>query len=1571
VAARKDTSRDQVPVVVGIGASAGGLEALKRLLPGLPADAGAGYVVVQHLDPRHPSLLAELLKPASAMPVLLAEDEMPLAPGRIYIAPPGTDIGLEGGRFRLLPRTASPGPAPSVDVFLASLARACGERAVAVILSGAGFDGVQGLRAIKSAGGVTMAQAEDSARFDGMPGAAIKDGHVDRVLPPEAIGPEIAAIIRLLGQPAVSAEHSAEALGLERILKAVRRVTNLDFAPYKPSTLCRRVQRRMALAQCRSPEEYLAYLQRDPAEAERLADDFLISVTEFFRDPEAFAALDPLLEALVRERGPGGVLRVWVPGAATGEEAYSLAILLAEICGRTGVAPRVQIFATDLDAEAVALARRGVYAPAAMAGVVEERRRRWFRVTAGGYQVQDVIRDLIVFSRHDLLSDPPFQHLDLISCRNVLIYLGGEAQHELVPLFHNLLSPGGLLFMGISESLGQYGEYFELAERGAKIFRRRENVRPRRPALRRARAAMIQNQDWPQPGRPKASPLEALRRELATAFAPAGVLVDEQLEILAVHGDVSPYLRLAQGEPGLGILTFADGRLRVELRTLIRKALRKGTAVSGGLLKAGSAEVPAFRVMVRPVSFEPGGEPLGLVAFVPEPGAAQTQRAPAEGEPDPQLVELERELTETQSRLETAVGELETANEELMSLNEELQSANEELQSANEELESANEELQSANEELTTVNDELTEKSAALASALADVENILHQVGLPLIIVDEKLNITRATPQAKELFGLQPGASVQPVTEVPRLAGLSGVLGRLAALAGGLALTHEEEVRLGGRLYLLRLTPYLKRSGEPLGAMLLFFDRTEAARSAMSMGAVTDISRLFLQGLPREEIYRRLTGILAERFACDKVFIGFFDEAGRDLVLAGALGLDEDGQIPWRIPLAGTIHQLVLTRSRPALDKGGPDCPFDHGHLGRVAPRTVVCAPIPGSGETVGTLTVAYDQTPPLDVDLAEPLAVIAIHLGQEIARSRAMRALSEHKAELERRVAARTAELAEKNARLSCEIEERRAAELALAESSAAERERARQLAAILEFVPAAVWIAHDPDCSRISGSRASYELLRLPYGSHPYEPAPGAPAMAFRMVKDGRELPLSELPLRRAARGEDLRGFEEDVVFADGEVRHLVANAVPLRGAGGELAGAVAAFMDITERRRMEEELRAAKSAAEAANLAKNQFLANMSHELRTPLAGINGMTQLILSRTGDSESRTYLAHVLDAARALGEIIEDLLDISRIESGAMTLKPTVFALRPFLEQLLAVHQLSAERKGLGLHLDSDPDLPESVEADAGRLGQILRNLLSNAVKYTDRGSVGLRVRPAGPAGRPAMVAFAVADTGVGIPEDKLGAVFQTFYQVENVLTKEHQGVGLGLAISRHLAQLLGGDIEVESRPGQGSVFTVCLPLAPVADPEEVQKPAQATYSPLGGLGAVRPPRRVLVVEDNRLNRLFMERILVKAGHLPATAVDGPDALGQVRAREFDLVLMDIQMPVMDGLETLARLRELPGPSGRVPVVALTAYAGDEDRQRFLEAGMAAVLVKPVDLEELAGVLSRFGPVAADARSN
>ena len=1381
-------------LVIGIGASAGGLEAFTQLLRRLPVDAGLAYVLVQHLDPAHGSILAELLARATAIPVVQAVDGQPIERDHAYVIPPGSDMTLAEGHLKLVPRDKSSGSARSVDLFFRSVADVYGSNAIGVVLSGTGSDGAEGIAAIKAAGGVTFAQDPLSAGQDGMPRAAAATGCVDFVLPPA----EIAAQLERIGRNQSVHRSDADAPGppsdpLAPIFELVRERTGVDFAQYKLGTIQRRILRRMVLRNAAALPDYVELLQADAAEVDALYGDLLISVTRFFRQPELFALLsDKVFPEMVDRRDPGGSIRVWVPGCATGQEAYSIAIALVESLGSAPTATPIQVFATDLSKAAIAIARAGLYPQTIEPDLTPERLRRFFVKEAHGYRVAKAIRELCIFAPQNLTSDPPFSQLDLISCRNVLIYLQPAFHERIFALFHYALKPGGVLVLGNSESVDRADTLFSPIDKKLRVYARRTTLgHPHHfdfppPSASRVRTGPVEL------GSPRPRSAQEVQRAadhiVLARYAPTGVVIDDHLQVVQFRGHTGAYLEPAAGAATFDLMGMVRQELRAELRAAIQEAGEAGKIVrkAGVLIQAEpitrfvDLEVIPFKVISSAAQFF-------VVLFEDVERAAGRRghqprlRRRGEVRPDAPLGReggsggMAQELDAAKRRLQEIVEEHGFAVGELQVANEEVQSTNEELQSTNEELGTAKEELQSANEELATLNDELRSRNVDLGALNDDLTNLLTSMHVPAVIVGTDLRIRRFTAGAERLMNIGPadvGRRIGDLHSNLDVAELESLIQDVVESDN----VREREVReTGARWYSMLVRPYRAADDTVTGAVIVFQDIDQRKHHAEQLDEARRYADAIVESV-REPLLVLDPELRVQR--ANRAFYEMFQTTASD---TEARSLFELGDGQWDIPPLHILQDELVPND---ILFGGVE--FEHAFpsIGR---RVVLLSGrqiIFDDGRAPLMLLAIEDITARRDFErrgrfLTEAAAVFAASVGYDATIDAIGAVAVPAFADL------CTVDLSEPDGTmLRTRVITRGPASAGLPEAP----------------VRNAV-IVPEPIISTVFETGESILLEEV------------LPSYLDSGAWDGDDLPqlrafdpgsLIVVPLRA---GTHLLG-----VITLASTRYAAARRFDRDdlAVAEEFARRAALAL---ERAAHYRDMAAARRAAEAANRVKGEFLATMSHELRTPLNAILGYVQLLeleISGKVSEAQRDYLRRIASSQQHLLGLIEDVLQFAKIEAGHIDINLAEISVNDVLSEAAALALPQMQRKDLQ-YIYRPCDDSVCVRADRARVRQVVLNLLSNAMKFTGAGGqITVECEPSD-----VDVVIRVTDTGIGIPADKLELVFEPFVQLDSKLTRKADGTGLGLAISRSFAREMGGDLMVASVVGAGSVMSFRLPRA------------------------------------------------------------------------------------------------------------------------------------------------------------
>ncbi len=949
--------------VVGIGASAGGLEALTSFFEAMPVDSGLAFVVIQHLSPDYKSLMVELLSKHTEMRVVRAEDGLLVESDTIYLLPPKRNLSMRDGCLVLHEQLGrQQGINLPIDIFFRSLSEDIGERAVAIILSGTGSDGMRGVRSIKEMGGTVLVQDEASAKFDGMPRSAISTGLVDIVAPP---GQMPDRLLTYLDEPrygeASAREESGCADSLARVFEVLRQATGLDFTHYKPSTVNRRLDRRMRINHAESIDEYVRLLKSSPRETTALYRELLIGVTNFFRDDEAFSVLArTVIPDLIEAAGPDGPIRAWVVGCSTGEEAYSLAMLFAEHLERTQTSRDVKIFATDVDRDAVEYAGVGVYPESIAADLPPERLRRFFIRRGETYHVVRQVREMVVFAPHNIVRDPPFTRIDLVSCRNLLIYFQQALQTKVLGLMSYALRPGGVLFLGSSETVGEMGTQFDVLDAKWRLYRNRSSGPPavlevggertdaRSHQVLRSRLAA---------GMPlRAEHSEHLEAQLldvlAERYVPAGVAVDEELRPFHVFGDVSRYLTIPAGKASFNLVKLARQELSVILSSAIATARKDDREVVYRDVRLAGSDAEPITVRVRPVVRRHGHGQMLIVLF--EPGEVlsgaverdeETTTVHLSSETRQRIADLERELQFTRENLQATIEELETSNEELQATNEELLASNEELQSTNEE-------LQSVNEELYTVNAEYQTKIQELAELNNDMDNLLTSSEVASIFLDRELCIRRFTPAAAGVVRLMEHDVGRPLDHLSiEIEQVDLVAEARSVLAGGGPAEREGQHRDGRRL-LIRLLPYRTRTDAVDGAVISFIDVTRVRSTILELERLATL----VQGSADAIITKDLDGVISSWNRGAEQLYGFSAEeaVGRSIgMLFDSDRRDELDALMAQVRRGEAVDDLLTQR---------------RSREGRMVDVRVSISPIHSAdGTVVGSTVIARETRQPSD----------------------------------------------------------------------------------------------------------------------------------------------------------------------------------------------------------------------------------------------------------------------------------------------------------------------------------------------------------------------------------------------------------------------------------------------------------------------------------------------------------------------------------------------------------------------------------------------------------------------------
>lgn len=1598
-------------IVVAFGASAGGLQSLRPIIRGLRRSGRAAYVVAHHLSPSVPSGLMELLADDTELTVVHATNGEQLLADHVYVCPPGCHIEIVGNTLSLFPRDESSFVSPSVDRLFRSLAESHDDRAVGVILSGSGQDGARGAVAIHATGGTVIVQLPEEAMQPGMPEATIHAGAAELIGSCDQIVNWLNHIEKLKEEQRPDVTDSS-ARTFAELFRLVAEATNIDLEQYKENTLRRQSIRRYRSLGMSSPEQFLSHVQAHPEELQLLQQSFMISVSSFFRDPEAFDALEQALRPLITGKQPGESIRIWVPGCATGEEPYSIAILLAELLGDRLGGFEINIFATDIDQGALDIARSGVYSTEALATLSENRRQRWFTPEGNGWRIEKTIRDFCVFSVHDVIVHPPFIKMDLVSCRNLLIYFKPEQQVSLIQTFHYGLNPDGLLLLGRSESAGFNSPLFETVDGTQKIYRRRSGMASRpfrfgrlttpgqsiRPPLPKANMAAHRQ-----------SMLGAALSTIASAYAPPGVLVNASFEPLHFFGSSRRYFSLPDDHADFSVFALCLPDLRNELKAIGYRLVQENlTCLEGVPIEISvGGEVIRVKPVLRRVTPTPDSRESTFLFSFEETlldHAVQPASAISEAERSTRdNVRLRQELADTREHLQAVIEEFEASNEELQTLNEEIQSSSEELQASNEE-------LQSSNEELTTLNDELRIKSQEAAQLTTTLGNIQNSIRTCLVVVDREGHITRYNSLATRIFGLVPSDVGQGLYGIPCHLPLPDLRVQVdKVITSGNSLV--ERIYQGDFQFLMQIDPYRNESGQNDGAVLTFADISELHRAEVAkegsevrfrhvweaclegllvvdsdgrivmanpaLHAMFGYAAGELIGQPLEIL---LPAPLRKHHASLRSAFAATAEARQMLPMRDLFGLRKDGSKFFvEVSLSGmpsdggryvmaTVADITTRKEAEIafrLSKQRLSLALDAAHAGswewildsnqnvwsdeiwnlygldreKVLPsyETWQDSIDPRDRSRVlATIDDAVDRAAEFEVDWR----VACPGGGTRWLLSRG------------RPVLDATGKPTSYNG-IVLDISERKAAEEQRQQSAFVEREL-NILQEVLETTLAGYWdwnIAEDsaylsPTLKRMFGY-ADDEIPNSPLSLQTLLFAEDLPGI--REAYDRHVASHGEEPYYNEVRYHHKDGSTIWVISA-GRVVQWAPNGDPLRMVG--------CHFNVTLLHHRVDELAEATARADSANRAKSAFLANMSHETRTPLNGIIGLSH-ILRRSGISPQQEKLLGKIDlSAQHLLAVINDILDLSKIEAEKLELQVTDFDLGEIAGNIASMVQERVSAKGLKLTVDCTR-ISHPLRGDAKRFTQAMLNLVSNAVKFTDSGSVTVVISALEQRTDRILIRVEVRDTGIGIPPEVMARLFSAFEQGDKTTTRKYGGTGLGLAITKRLAELMGGEAGATSEVGVGSTFWFSAWLEIATGPLARLSNIAADSAEARLLSEFRGTH-VLLVEDEPINLDVAATFLKDAGLIPTMAVDGAQAVEFARHEHFSLVLMDMQMPILDGLGATQQIRRLPGWQS-IPIIALSANAFADDRASCLAAGMNDFVSKPFDPEEFFKTLLRW----------
>lgn len=1345
--------------LIGIGASAGGLEAIHKLFDHFPGNSSFSFVIIQHLSPDHKSLMAELLSKHTSMQVREAEDNTFTRPNCVYVLPSGKQLSLQNGRLRLTEKPRNREPNFAVDTFFESLAIDRGPNAIGIVLSGTGTDGSKGVRAIKQAGGLVVVQDPESAKFDGMPRSAIDTGEVDFVLPPDQIPHEIieytrrTPLVKSIIQNGKQQEQLDEEAVLKEILDLVCSHTQVDFTHYKKPTLNRRIQKRMQTLKLNSLQEYLDYLHANPAEIKILCQEFFINVTSFFRDPEAFHQLEKkVIPDILKSKEEGEPIKVWIAACSTGEEAYTLAILFQEASHKLGRPLDVKLFATDVDQQALQKASKGAYpANTIRKQVSEARLQRFFQKTGNKYVVSDEIRKMVIFAQHDLQKDPPFSKIDLITCRNMLIYLNPSLQYKVLSLFPYALNMGGYLMLGPSEHIGDMQEYFEEENRKWNIFRKVKD----RSSLQRSYGVTdyhTNSMQQSQASQFKTTQLnrynEAFMDALAEDFKVTALYVDTNYQLLHGIGDINRFLKFPDKRLHFNLIKMVPEELAVVLSVSIRKAIKTKRSVVGRqvAVKFGKKE-RLIHTSVRPVTLEKGQPPLILVLLQemgevsPQPRLSETPHL-SDADYYQQLTTLETELRETRESLQMTVQDLSTANEEL-------QSSNEELMSSNEELQSSNEEMQSLNEELHTVNSEHQLKIKELQELNEDLDNYFRSSNVGQLFVDHSLEVRKYTPSVEQIVNIIGGDIGRPVYHLSHSLKYARLFDDIRQVNNTSQEIEQEVETENGRYYLMRIIPYLKRDGNKDGVVISFVDVTTLKTLSSVVQGVLDSSLNSIMAMQavrdNKEQIKDFNWTLLNKKAEEML-----GESSANLmqgsVTATIPHLRDTGLFRKFCQVVETgkplhIEQLLILNEQKAW--------YEIAAVKMGTGIAVTMANINDKKRSEDQTLAAYEELKKAE----ENLTVL--------------------NNQLERLVEDRTRELAESE-------------------------ERFRLVAMATNDV---VW-DWNLAANEIWWSDGLYKML----GFDEQEISGGLEGWFSKLHPDDRK--EVERSVNDAINnGRKQWNAEYRIQHKEGSYTYVSNRAYILYNEYQMPYRMIGSFIDLSDLKLAQDELQQTNEHLMRVIDDLDTFVYTASHDLKSPIANIEGLMLVLEEQIREAEplpgepTDPLFVMIKDSIIRFKNVIRDLTDIAKVQRDVdgeseplqiETVYNTIFeGLRGEAERKQAI-------------IETDFSEAPNISFSKKNLHSILYNLMSNALKYSSpdrRPHVKLKSSYKGK-----KLVLSIEDNGLGISKESQGKMFTLFKRFHSHV----DGTGMGLYIVKRIMDNSGGQVHVKSEPNKGTTFTL-----------------------------------------------------------------------------------------------------------------------------------------------------------------
>ena len=1480
--------------VVAIGASAGGLQPLEEFFTNLPNNPGAAFVILQHLSPDFPSLMPELIQRRTSLEVEQIKDGAQLHPNHIYVLPPRHTLTVEKDYLRLEQHLAERVNDP-INIFFKSLAAQWGEKVIGIVLSGTGNDGTEGLQAISQKGGITLVQSPETAQFTSMPSSAIPCDCLDGILSPQDLAQAVYSLVGYSLNYPISQVKAGDLIPVEQfeqILSILSKYEKINFCQYKISTLSRRILNRCGINQSPDLTQYIVLLNQSETERKLLRQDLLISVTQFFRDPPAWELMEQqVLPELIESLEPQEQLRVWVPACATGEEAYSLAILIDEAIQATNKQVSVKMFATDLDSKALEVASQGTYNESIKNNITPERLEKYFTYKAGSYQVKRHLREMLIIAPHDLTKNAGFSKMNLISCRNVLIYMQPLLQQQVLRLLHFSLASQGILFLGNAETLGDIETEFIHINQRWKIFRKHREVQlSLMPPV--SQLPLIAPVTTPPASNRNIFKYERILDSVFNlCFAEQRltcVLINQDFQLLHIFHNGADLLSFSTGKAKLDITELVPIPLKLPLRTAIHRAKREQQNIlyTGiNLFRNGVNETLNLKIAF------PNKYPIineFMLVLLEVKTTLENKSNQIEFQVDietvKQITELEYELQQTRENLQVTIEELETTNEEQQATNEELMASNEELQSTNEE-------LQSVNEELYTVNSEYQIKIQQLTELTNDIDNLLRSTDIGVIFLDNDLNIRKFTPTTSNIINILPTDINRPLSHFTHNLNCPNLVEILSNfVVSQIPLELEVINQKTQEQLLMRVHTYKGENNNNDGVVVTFVNINQLKKFQNQL----QTSNNWL----------------------DNIYINS---------PVGLCLLDQNLKFVKVNENFAKINNLSAVEH---IGKTGQELFPEWANIYEPLMRQLL-----ETGETLRnvefkTLTPVFLQTR----YWIGSLYPVLLENGQSGVGG------------------------------VITEITE--------------EKETQKEGKRAKDRLEEAQSISHLGNWElnlQTQKMRCSKELFKIiSFDFNLGEPTLAQLITCIHVEDKARFLEaLEQLKTQGIAYDIDIKIIR----CHDGEIRHINAIGKPGYNQENQITNIYGTMLDISDRKQAEIALSKAKEGAEAGTKAKGDFLANMSHEIRTPMNGVIGIIQLLLMTDLSPEQKKLVDMIRDSGNLLLTIINDILNLSKIESGNFELEEHPFVLRTVVQSIFDLLQREILDKKIDFTYSIDPDIPDGFLGDSDRLRQIFLNLLGNAVKFTDNSSISIQIIGQPISEQKYELIISIQDQGIGIDSDKINHLFQPFNQADTSINRKYGGTGLGLVISKNLVNLMSGTIWVESQGNiggnpppdffldpeepqtQGSTFYFTLQLK-LASESEINL---LTNPPLPQIKKIydQSQLKILIADDDEINQEFGLLLLKTFGYDADIANNGLEVLELLKKQSYDIILMDMQMPEMDGLTATKMIRE---SSQTQPwIIAVTANVLERDRQKCLEVGMNDYLSKPIMIEDFNHAISKY----------